>query len=137
MQKRGVREKKTAQWKRHVGWCFLLAGFMVEGGMATAISSVQSIRIEHVAPYFSPNSVTVRAGAMIRWENETGEIHTIIDDECVRGSPCRFDSGMIRPHGTFDLPPLPPGHYAYHCGLHPFMRGTITVVQPKTRRLDI
>lgn len=132
-----MRGKKQTPWNSLIGWCLLLAGFLVQAGMAPATSSVHHIRIEQVAPYFSPNSITVSTGAMIRWQNETGEAHTILADDCVRGSRCRFDSGMIMPHGTFDLLTLPPGHYTYHCGLHPFMRGTITVLEMKTGTLEI
>ena len=132
-----MKNRNTKQWVSCAASSIFLAGILLESWIAFAGSSVHQIRIEHVAPYFSPNSVTVSAGTLIRWENDTGEAHTIIADECVRGSRCRFDSGIIRPHERYDLLALPPGRYTYHCGLHPFMRGTITVVQPQRNTLDI
>ena len=131
-----MKNPNTRTWIRRVACGLFIAGVMLEGWVALG-ASVRYIRIEHRAPYFSPNSVTVRAGTPIRWENNTGEAHTIIADECVRGSRCRFDSGIIRPFGTYHLLPLPPGRYRYHCGLHPFMRGIITVAPPKKRSADI
>ena len=119
-----------------MAWSLFLAGVIFEAWVALG-ASVRYIRIEHTPPFFSPNAVTVSAGTPIRWENNTGEAHTIIADECIRGSRCRFDSGIIRPFDMYQLLPLPPGRYSYHCGLHPFMRGTITVTPPKKSTADI
>ena len=101
--------------------------------MAWAERSVRQIRIEHRAPFFSPNVVSVHSGTTIRWVNETNEIHTIIADECSMSASCRLNSGVIKPHDSYDLSQLSHGRYAYHCGLHPFMRGTITVLAPREK----
>lgn len=103
-----------------------------QGWFALAATSVHQIRIEQLPPFFSPNSMSVVSGTTIRWVNVTNEIHTIIADECSTGSTCRLNSGVIKPHASYDLSRLPPGRYAYHCGLHPFMRGMIAVLRPKT-----
>ena len=95
------------------------------------------IQIAQRAPYFLPNSTTVQAGTSIRWKNDTGMVHTITADECIRSSRCMFDSGAIPPHGMYELPGLPPGQYSYHCGLHPYMRGTLTVRRSAERPSEI
>jgi len=41
------------------------------------------------------------------------------------------------PDGTFSIPSLPPGEYPYHCELHPVMRGTLVVVDPRAEHKDI
>ena len=120
-----------------VVWGIGIVALTLQGWMALAATSVHQIRIEHRAPFFSPNSVSVMSGTVIRWVNDTHEIHTIIADECSLSSSCRLNSGVIKPHGSYDLSRLPPGRYAYHCGLHPFMRGTITILAPKSRSADI
>jgi len=85
------------------------------------------ITIENGAPYFLPVSATISTGTPIRWDNPTPTEHTITHDNCVSGDPCAFDSGMMQPNEQYTLPGLPPGRYAYHCRIHPIMRGTLTV----------
>lgn len=85
------------------------------------------ITIENAAPYFLPASATVPTGTPIRWDNPTPTEHTITHDDCVSGDACAFDSGMMQANDSYTLPSLPPGRYAYHCRIHPIMRGTLTV----------
>ncbi|OGX11976.1 MAG: hypothetical protein A3K11_09460 [Nitrospirae bacterium RIFCSPLOWO2_12_FULL_63_8] len=85
------------------------------------------ITIENGSPYFFPPAATVTTGTPIRWDNPTPTEHTITHDGCVSDGPCAFDSGMMMPGEGYVLPGLPPGHYPYHCRIHPIMRGTVTV----------
>jgi len=85
------------------------------------------ITIENGSPYFFPPVASVTTGTPIRWDNPTPTEHTITHDGCVSDSPCAFDSGMMLPGEDYALPGLPPGHYPYHCRIHPIMRGTVTV----------
>jgi plastocyanin len=43
------------------------------------------------------------------------------------GAPA-FDSGNIPPSGAFEVPFGAAATFGYHCSIHPFMKGTITVV---------
>lgn len=85
------------------------------------------ITIENGSPYFFPPVATVATGTPIRWDNPTPTEHTITHDGCISDGPCAFDSGMMMPGDDYALPGLPPGHYPYHCRIHPIMRGTVTV----------
>ena len=38
-----------------------------------------------------------------------------------------WDSGDMAPNATFSTTFAQPGTYAYHCTIHPFIRGTIVV----------
>ncbi|UCE64442.1 MAG: cupredoxin domain-containing protein [Nitrospirota bacterium] len=127
----------VSPFKYKLSLLMLLVALMLHGWMALAATSVHQIRITHHAPFFSPKSVSVVSGTIIRWVNETNEIHTILADECSMSSSCRVNSGVIRPHDSFNLSRLPPGRYAYHCGLHPFMRGTITILTPQSNSTSI
>lgn len=118
-------------------WGIGIVALTFQGWMALAATSVHQIRINHQPPFFLPNAVRVNPGTIIRWVNETNEIHTIIADTCSMSSTCRLNSGVIGPHDSFDVSRLPPGRYAYHCGVHPFMRGMITVLAPRKRSADI
>ena len=95
-------------------------------------SSSHDIQIETQPPFFSPNQLTISLGAQLTWKNRTQEPHTIISDDCRFGTKCSFDSGFLGPNGRFALPPLKPGSYPYHCGIHPFMRGLLTIHPPQS-----
>lgn len=95
---------------------------------STATSPHTAIVIDSGSPYFVPKSATVSSGAPIRWDNSTATEHTITHLGCLAdGNTCAFDSGVVRPNGSFTLPGLAPGHYPYLCRIHPIMHGVITV----------
>jgi plastocyanin len=94
----------------------------------TATSPYTAIVIDSGSPYFVPKSATVSSGTPIRWDNPTATEHTITHLDCLAdGNACGFDSGVVRPNGSFTLPGLAPGHYPYLCRIHPIMHGVITV----------
>lgn len=103
-------------------------------GMAwptAATPPYMQILIEDGSPYFVPVAATIGSGSPIRWENPTPTHHTVTHNACVDESgPCAFDSGTMPPGEAFTLPGLPPGRYAYHCRIHPIMRGVLTVTEP-------
>jgi plastocyanin len=96
-----------------------------------------SIILEGIAPYYVPPIAVVPAGSMITWTNPTPSPHSIRHDGCLTLGRCAFDSGAVLPDGTFSIPLLPPGQYPYHCELHPVMRGTLVVVDPRAEHKDI
>lgn len=83
---------------------------------------------------FDPNPLTVPVNLLVRWYNDdnaaaggqyggsNGTIHAVLADDIVS-----FSSGNITPGGTFEHTFATAGTYAYHCSIHPTMRGTITV----------
>ncbi|HSI32218.1 MAG TPA: cupredoxin domain-containing protein [Tepidisphaeraceae bacterium] len=70
---------------------------------------------------FTPQRVTVRAGDTVVWANADDRDHT------VTAASGAFDSGNIRPGGSFAWRATKPGDYAYGCSLHPRMRGVVSV----------
>jgi plastocyanin len=82
-----------------------------------------SVTIENFA--YVPPALTVAAGATVTWTNDDDAQHTVTADD---GSS--FDSNLLGHGGTFQLPAPAPGTYAYHCAVHPFMKGTLTVTAP-------
>ena len=95
-------------------------------------SSSQSIHIDPEPPFFFPNRLTISMGAPLTWQNRTQEPHTIVSDDCRSRNTCSFDSGFLGPNARFTLPPLKPGTYPYHCGIHPFMRGLLAIHPPQS-----
>jgi plastocyanin len=93
-------------------------------------SSSFTIIIENDPPYFLTSNTTATPGAPIHWENRTAFYHAITYDGCVAGNSCAFESESIAPNAVYTLQGLPPGRYAYHCRLHPLMRGELVVIDP-------
>jgi plastocyanin len=71
---------------------------------------------------FSPRAVSAAAGDTITWVNRGSAIHTATAEGAA------FDSGIVAPGGRFTFSAATPGIFAYHCAIHPSMRGTVTVV---------
>jgi uncharacterized surface anchored protein len=71
---------------------------------------------------FSPKSITVHAGDKVTWKNDgkAPEGHTATG----KG----FDSGILHTGQTYSHVFSQPGNFAYVCTLHPFMKGTVTVL---------
>jgi plastocyanin len=67
---------------------------------------------------FVPATITVAAGQSVTWTNADPVAHTTTSDDKV------WDSGSLSPSGTFTATFSQPGTYAYHCTIHPFIRGT-------------
>jgi plastocyanin len=70
---------------------------------------------------FSPNTLIIGRGAMVRWINAGKEKHTITSE---RGL---WDSGQIDPSAAYTITFTRSGTYQYHCNNHRGMTGTIVV----------
>src|SRR5215212_5355794 len=74
---------------------------------------------------FEPGTLSVPAGATVTWTNTGSRPHTVTADD---GS---FDSGRLDPGEQFSQTFDQPGTFAYHCGFHPEMQGSIVVGEPQ------
>lgn len=77
---------------------------------------------------FNPTVTTVNVGTKILWNNKTANRHTVTSD----AGSAEFDSGQIRPGGSFESRFDTVGTYTYHCTNHPKMVGRVEVVDPRT-----
>ena len=102
---------------------------------AVASNAVFDIAFQSSAPYYEPTEAVVPMGMPIRWVNATASFHRVRQDACIDEEPCPFQSIAIPPDSSFVLAPLPPGRYAYHCELHPIMRGTLLVVEASSTHM--
>lgn len=102
------------------------------GGMHMLRPSVQSSRtvvlkhrrtvhvnIQNLA--FGPARIVVSPGTKIIWSNQDGFQHTVTSDKGL------WDSGPINSGAHFGRVFKKVGTFTYHCTIHPFMHGTITV----------
>lgn len=81
-------------------------------------------RIVHVSIQnltFGPQRIVVSAGTKIIWTNQDAFQHTTTSD---RGA---WDSGPMNKGAQFGRVFKKLGTFTYHCTIHPFMHGTITV----------
>jgi plastocyanin len=72
---------------------------------------------------FSPDNVTVVIGVnnTVVWTNNDASVHTVTANDA------SFDSGYLNSGETFSHTFTKPGVYEYHCTIHPWMIGFITV----------
>lgn len=70
---------------------------------------------------FAPPQISLSEGSTVFWTNDDSTEHTVTSDEGL------FDSGPIAPGGTFDNTFDSSGEFGYHCAIHPFMTGVVSV----------
>jgi plastocyanin len=85
-------------------------GEVTGGDQAVAISNFS----------FNPGTVTLGAGSTVTWANSDSTTHTVTFDA---GPDCGNVPSGAGVSATFGSA----GPYAYHCTIHPSMRGTVTV----------
>ena len=81
----------------------------------------------------NPQTVSVASGGVVSWYNDDevaaggqyggseGTRHNIVSDDL------SFSSGNLVPGARFQQTFQALGDHGYHCGIHPTMKGTITV----------
>ena len=83
-------------------------------GPATAVAT-------GIAGFAFADMLRIKAGQTITWTNNDPVPHTVTSDDGL------WDSGDIATGKSFSKRFELPGTYAYHCGNHPSMQGTIVV----------
>ena len=102
----------------------LVAGTTIAATAATpsapaANAAAPLVHINNFA--FGPQTLTVRAGAIVTWVNDDEEPHNVTASDHSYRSPL-LNTGARVSH-RYDTP----GQYAYFCSLHPHMTGRIVV----------
>jgi plastocyanin len=88
--------------------------------LSQASVSANTITIKNYA--FNPQTITVKSGSIVRWENLDPVSHRIIfNDKSVSGSDVLSYSQSFSK--KFDQP----GSFPYYCSIHPDMTGTVIV----------
>jgi plastocyanin len=93
---------------------------------ATAPSgeAVRSAKVEIAGFAYAPAKVTIQAGGKVIWLNQDSTEHTATLDD---GS---FSTGNLAEGKLKSESFKTAGTYAYHCEIHPEMKGTVEVVEP-------
>ncbi len=80
-------------------------------------------KVEIVEFTYSPDPVVVQVGGKVTWRNNDNPPHTATADD---GS---FDTGIIETGKQKSVTFKEPGTFTYFCTVHPFMHGTVEVVE--------
>ena len=93
------------------------------GALGVPVSIPLGSATNATTTYYSPANITVVIGAnnTVAWTNNDNTPHTVTANNGA------FDSGLINPGQTWTYTFTTPGTYAYHCSIHPWMTGTVTV----------
>lgn len=95
---------------------------LVVAGIVTAAGSTAPVAdVTIPAKLYVPRDLVVIAGTTVTWRNSDRSTHTVTEEDDA------FDSGHIRPGGTFTATFVKPGAFEYHCTIHKFMRGAVHV----------
>jgi plastocyanin len=86
------------------------------------LSGETDINIEGFA--FNPGTITVQTGTTVKWVNKDSDSHTVVAED---GS---FKSPRLGQGESFSFTFTKAGTFAYRCGIHASMKGTIVVVSP-------
>jgi plastocyanin len=117
---------RSENWQRLWGLALLMAiaalavaalqGGRAIGATATA-SGAKSVEINHFA--FHPPTLRVKRGGRVAFTNTSDVTHT--------ASSGSFDTKRIAPGTSVVVRFSRRGTFAYHCKIHPFMKGKIVV----------
>jgi plastocyanin len=94
------------------------AGAVPSAGSSSGTSS--SITISNFK--FAPATMQVKGGTRIKVTNDDSAPHTVTADD-----GHSFDSGTLNQGQSTTIKAPAPGTYAYHCTVHPFMKGKLVV----------
>jgi plastocyanin len=92
--------------------------------ISQASVSGNTITIKNFA--FTPRTMTVKTGSIVRWENKDSIPHRIIfiDKD---GQDTPVDSSVLSSTQSWSKKFDQPGTYPYYCKIHPEMTGTVIV----------
>jgi len=82
--------------------------------------ATDAVNVEGFA--FKPAAITVKQGATVTWTNKDDEAHTVFFIFDSSRSPLLVNSA-----NTYTKTFTTAGTFTYHCTIHPFMTGTVTV----------
>ncbi len=70
---------------------------------------------------FSPSNIVVASGTSVTWTNQDKVSYFIVDND-------QSFAFTLPAEGSFSVTFTDTGVFNYHCEIHPYMQGTITVV---------
>jgi plastocyanin len=80
-----------------------------------------AVQIAALDNRFEPPHLEVRAGTLVRWQNQGTDDHDVVAEDL------SFESPVLKPGETFERDFSAPGTFPYLCDLHEGMVGTVVV----------
>lgn len=107
----------------------ILAAFLTT---ATGPVAKEVYTIQLVEGTFYPRNVVIQAGVMVSWKNVDTADHRVVSWTPATLPDAQdgplFDSGPIKPGGSFEYAFLKPGRFEYSCRLHSGITGVVVVL---------
>jgi plastocyanin len=100
-----------------------VGGIVAAGLLATSGAATPTAEFTMPGKFYAPGQLDVLLGTTVTWRNTDRSTHTVTEDDDV------FDSGYIRPGQTFSRAFDKSGTYHFHCTIHRFMRGSVSVFE--------
>lgn len=100
---------------------------------APALSLVEERPVQITDQGFKPDKIEIKAGQKVVWTNSTLKDHSVVASMPAEGRDAQdkdkplFDSGPIKPGGSFSYTFATPGTFGYHCSFDKAMKGTVVV----------
>ena len=118
---------------KHLGSILVMAlifAGLFTGFYAPSVAAQGTVNVSIKNFSFNPGAVVVVIGVnnTVTWTNNDASIHTVTSTTVPQGA-APFDSGYLNTGNTFTYTFTTPGVYEYHCQLHPWMTGFVTVRQ--------
>jgi len=85
-------------------------------------SGPQTYDVEIKNSAFSQSTLTIKKGDTVKWTNNDGASHTVVSD-----SGSEINSGTLAQGQSFSHIFNDAGTFAYHCGIHTYMKAKIIV----------
>ena len=109
---------------RSIGVGLALMALLAAAPAATAFAGLKAPRLTKSVTVmdfaFTPKSVTIARGSSIKWTNQGPSTHTTTSNSGL------WDK-TLPPGQSFTRRFTSVGRFPYHCSIHPFMKGVITV----------
>jgi plastocyanin len=96
-----------------------LVALVASGGGLAAEAPTRTVSMPGKA--YEPDHLDVLVGTTVTWRNDDSINHTVTADEDA------FSSGYLPPGGSFSFTFGKQGRYAFHCVIHKFMKGEVSV----------
>lgn len=92
-------------------------------------SESMTASVEIKSSSFTPASLTVKKGTTVTWTNKDSIGHNVVSDEdAPEGGPPKT-ADLLGQGEVFSFTFNTVGTFGYHCVPHPFMQGTVEVVE--------
>lgn len=99
--------------------------------MTASVSIPQGTSVPGCETYnecFIPYDVTVDVGSVVTWSNNDVVSHTVTSGSAADGPSGDFDSRLFKAGTTFSHTFEAEGEFPYHCMVHPWREGIVSVV---------